>query len=122
MTTTYVQYIKTCMQLHCVRACTFTVRSPHLPSLQRVQDYKVAVEREGGRKETIFRRYREFHEFNEKLKEACPGVQLPALPEKLLFQRSHVQQVSVACLPVRGRDYGWVSMWVWLMGGVNVWI
>ena len=54
------------------------------------------VEREGGKKETIFRRYREFHEFHEKLKEACPGVQLPSLPEKLLFQRSHVQQVGGA--------------------------
>ena len=77
----------------------------------------MVVEREGGRKDTIFRRYREFHEFNEKLKEACPGVQLPALPEKLLFHRSHVQQVGVACV---GRTLRMVNEWVWLVGGLHV--
>ena len=76
----------------CFHHTLCSILPPHLS----MQDYKVVVEREGGKKETIFRRYREFHEFHEKLKEACPGVQLPSLPEKLLFQRSHVQQVGGA--------------------------
>jgi phosphatidylinositol-4-phosphate 3-kinase len=54
--------------------------------------YEIAIERENGVKQKIFRRYREFYEFHEKLKESNRGYQLPTLPEKLL--RSNVQQVA----------------------------
>jgi phosphatidylinositol-4-phosphate 3-kinase len=56
--------------------------------------YAVRVQRENGIASTVFRRFREFHEFHGKLVAAFPKADVPAFAQKIYVGRSHTRAVS----------------------------
>ena len=96
----------------CVCACVcspylfYFCELPHYSST--AQAYVVEITLSDGSKYTVFRRFNEFHDLNQKLEERFPvdagyfnyGQRtLPEMPGKILFGRSAVRNVAEQRLP-----------------------
>ena len=77
--------------------------------LSKYYAYSVEVELNNGTKYFIFRRYKEFHDLNQRLEDRFPvdagyfnkeERTLPELPKKIIFGRSAVRNVAEQRLPI----------------------